>query len=63
MKKQDDLLEILEMARCVEVNLGNVKSMVPALNNFPMIKIVEMQIRMCIEKLEDITELKENVTS
>jgi len=42
----------LELARCVEINIGNMIDMMPMLQTHPLLGIVKLQIKDCIEELE-----------
>jgi len=42
----------LELARCTEINIQNMVNMMPTLKMHPLLDIVQMQIKACIEELE-----------
>jgi hypothetical protein len=44
--------DALEMAHCVEINLENMVTIMPTLKIHPLLPIVKLQIRECIEALE-----------
>lgn len=41
----------LEMARCVEINIENMVTIMPVLKMHPLLPIVQLQIKECIEAL------------
>ena len=47
-----DKERVLELARCVEINIGNMVDMMPILQTHPLLGIVKLQIKGCIEELE-----------
>jgi hypothetical protein len=44
--------QALEMARCTEINIQNMVDMMPSLKLHPLLGIVQLQIKDCIELLE-----------
>ena len=48
--------QALEMARCVEINLGNMKKMMPTMTLHPLLPLVEDQLKSCIKELEEVID-------
>jgi len=56
MNRLDKIHNALEMAQCAEHNMGNLASMVPGIENNPMFKIVQMQIKSVIDLLDGVSD-------
>ena len=44
--------DALELARCVEINIENMVTIMPVLKMHPLLSVVQLQIKECIAALE-----------
>ena len=54
-----DKEKALELASCAAINIKNMVNMMPSLKMHPLLGIVQMQIKACIEELEKVGDQDE----